>query len=108
MKQMRYQPTNQPTDTASYRGALSHLKSHDHVSLSDSAYFKLKLKLKLKLMLKLKRISMGRGISSFPALSGNGKVIPELNCFFLVNKSKTNPRDKIVEICAHFMMLPKF
>ena len=53
-------------------------------------------------------ISMGRGISSFPALSGNGKVIPELNCFFLVNKSKTNPRDKIVEICAHFMMLPKF
>ena len=41
----------------------------------------------LKLMHKLKRISMGRGISSFPALSGNGKVIPELNCFFLVNKS---------------------
>ena len=27
VEQMRYRPTDQPTDTASYRGALSHLKS---------------------------------------------------------------------------------
>ena len=27
VERMRYRPTDQPTDTASYRGALSHVKS---------------------------------------------------------------------------------
>merc|ERR1712074_522345 len=41
VEQMRYRPTNRPTDTASYRGALSHLKKaaiQPHLSVSSPSH----------------------------------------------------------------------
>ena len=38
-------PTNRPTDTASYRGALSHLKIKERVGLPESGRFSVQLNL---------------------------------------------------------------